>query len=101
MKRQKKFPEGHFIGLYMAIFMPLGIIYGMLLGPAFIGVGIGMGAAIGVAVGVGVEAKKKKEGLIRPLTKKEKANKKKWTIIGIITALVGAAALVAIIMISS
>ena len=73
---KQKFPEGHFVSQYMAIFMPLGIIWGILIEPAFIAVGVAIGFVIGLVVGTSLEERYKNQGLIRPLTKQEQDKKK-------------------------
>lgn len=69
---QKK-PKGHYMGMGIAIGLPLGIPIGLALGN--IAFGPAIGAAIGVALGAALEHNNK--GNVRPLTKKEKALKKK------------------------
>ena len=76
-----KFPEGHFIGIWMgigiAIFSGVGIPLSILLeNPGFIGIGPAIGVSFGLAIGMSIEGKKKKEGKIRPLTTKEKNRRK-------------------------
>ena len=86
--RSKK--EGHFIGMWMAIGMPLGIPFAFAFGgPEFMGIGLGLGMCMGLAIGYGIESKYKKEGKIRPLTDVEKKRKKWAFIVGLITAILG------------
>ena len=57
---EKKYPEGHFIGMWMAIGMPFGIPFAFAFGgPEFIGVGLGMGMCVGLAIGYSIESKYK------------------------------------------
>jgi len=79
---EKIYPEGHFVGLYMAGFTLVVSVIGILLSIYFgwiylIGVWPGLGVAIGLAVGSAVESKYKKEGRIRPMNEKEKSKQKK------------------------
>ncbi|MBW2989511.1 hypothetical protein KY358_04300 [Candidatus Woesearchaeota archaeon] len=96
----KKYPEGHFTGMWMgigvAIFSGLGIPLSIITeNPGMIAIGPGLGVAIGLSIGAGIESKYKKEGKIRSLTKEEKKKKKIAVIIGVIVlsilALLGAA----------
>jgi hypothetical protein len=92
----KQYPEGHFVGMWtgigIALFSGIGIPLSIALGSnAFIGIGPAIGVAIGVSIGAGIEAKKKEEGLIRPLTEKEKKQRKKLVWIGAIIAIIGLA----------
>lgn len=66
--KQKRYPEGHFMGLGIAIGIPLGIPIGLALGN--IALGPAIGAAIGVLIGILME--KKKNPNPRELTKEEK-----------------------------
>jgi hypothetical protein len=71
MKKQKRYPKGHFIGLGIAIGMPMGIPLWLTTGnPGLIGTGI----AIGVAMGMAMEQAYNKNP--RPLTAKEKRHRK-------------------------
>ena len=76
-EKNKKYPEGHFIGMWMgigiAIFSGLGIPLSIISKtPGLIGIGPALGVAFGLAIGSAIESKYKKEGKIRPLTKDEK-----------------------------
>jgi hypothetical protein len=71
-ENNKKYPEGYFVGMWMAIgtavFSALGISLAMITeNPGMIGIGPAVGVAIGLSIGSGIEAKYKKEGKIRPL----------------------------------
>jgi hypothetical protein len=93
-KKIKKYPEGHFVGLWMgiciAIFSGSGIPLSIVTGNyGFIGIGPALGVAVGVAIGQSIENKYKQEGRIRPLTVDEH-NRKKYSIIaGIIFLALG------------
>ncbi len=67
-------------------FIPIGLIFGMLIGTGFMGAGIAIGLVIGFAIGISVENEYKKKGMIRPLTKEEKRKKKIAMIIGLSVA---------------
>jgi hypothetical protein len=80
-KEEKRFPKGHFVGLWMgicmAIFAGIGVAFSVALKrPGLISIAPGVGVGFGVAIGSAIEAKKEKEGLIRPLTDIEKKQKK-------------------------
>ena len=80
-KNEKKYPKGHFIGMWMgigiAIFSGIGIPLSIALNNyAFVGMGPALGVAVGLSIGQGIETKHLKEGRIRPLTDKEKRNQK-------------------------
>ncbi len=81
----KKYPEGHFvgigIGIGMAMFSGVGVALSVALeSPGLIGIGPALGVGAGVAIGKSIEEKKRKEGKIRPLTDNEKLNRK-WLMI--------------------
>lgn len=88
-KSNEKYPEGHFLGYGIAIGIPLGMPIGLALGNIAYGPGIGL--ILGAILGTFWENKYKKEGKIRPLTKKEKQtikrNQKFVLIIGVIVAI--------------
>lgn len=93
-KESKQYPEGHFTGMWMgigiALFSGIGIPLSIALGSnAFIGIGPALGIAIGISIGTAVESKKKEQGLIRPLTAKEKKQRKKLVWTGIIITAIG------------
>ena len=84
----KKYPEGHFIGMWMgigiAMFSGLGVPLSIATkNIAFIGIGPALGVAFGLSIGQAIENKYKKENKIRPLTEKEKKNKKIAVIAGL------------------
>lgn len=94
MKNQSKYPEGHFVNMWMAIGIAMFSGIGIPLSIAtdnmgFIGIGPALGVSIGLSIGSGIEAKYKKEGKIRPLTKEEEMRRKTLVTIGllILTAL--------------
>jgi hypothetical protein len=85
----KKYPEGHFVGIWMAIGVAIFSVLGIPLAivtenPGMIGIGPAIGISIGLAIGSGIEAKYKKEGKVRPLTEEEKKRKKIGITIGIV-----------------
>jgi hypothetical protein len=91
----KKYPEGHFVRLWIAIsiviFTGLGLPLSIVSGnPGLIGIGPAIGVSFGLAIGSAIEAKYKKEGKIRPLTEKEKKRKKIGVTSGLIILLIGA-----------
>ena len=87
-KNNKKYPKGHFVGLWMgigiAIFAGIGVPISLALKiPGLIGIGPATGAAFGLALGQSIETKYQKEGKIRPLTEDEKKKRKIAVIAGI------------------
>lgn len=101
MKETEKYPEGHFVGMWIgiciAIFSGFGIPLSVITkNYAFIGIGPALGVAMGVAIGQGIENKYKEQGKIRPLNEKEKRNKKIAVFIGILILLLGVGAFFAL-----
>ena len=93
-ENNKKYPQGHFLGMWMAIgvaiFSGLGIPLSIATGnTAFIGIGPAIGVAFGLALGASIEAKHKKEGKIRPLTEEEKKRRKIGIMAGIVILSLG------------
>ena len=100
-EKNKKYPEGHFIGMWMgigiAIFSGLGIPLSIILKSlGLIGVWPALGVAFGLAIGSAIESKYKKEGKIRPLTEDERKKKKIRVTWGV--ALLAISALTALII---
>ena len=90
----KKYPEGHFLGMWMGICIAIFSIFGIPLSivtenPGFIGIGPALGVAVGIAIGQSIENKYKKEGRIRPLTESEQKRKKNAVFAGIILLTLG------------
>ncbi len=88
MTEEKKYPEGHFVSLWIAVGIAIFSGVGVSLAIAtknygLLGVGPALGAAMGIAIGQSVEQKKKAEGLIRPSTTREQQQRKIliWTLI--------------------
>ncbi|MBW2964761.1 hypothetical protein KY363_04840 [Candidatus Woesearchaeota archaeon] len=95
---KQKYPEGHFLNLYMGYGIVLGtgfgIPFGLAIGNlAFFGVGLPIGLAIGSAIGAAKEKEAKEAGLIRPLTNQEKKAKRLALYAGIGTLVFGVAVL--------
>lgn len=86
-RKTGKYPEGHFMGLWTALGIPLGMPIGIALGNIALGPAIGVG--MGVAIGAAVEAKYRKEGKIRPLTKDEEKMRRKALMWGVGFLLLG------------
>jgi hypothetical protein len=94
-ENNKKYPEGHFIGMWMgigiAIFSGIGIPLSIVSeNYGFIGIGPAIGIAFGLAVGSSIEARYQKEGKIRPLSEEEKKRKKMGITAGIVILSLGA-----------
>jgi hypothetical protein len=79
--KDDKYPEGHFLGMWMGIGVAIFSGFGIPLSiatdnPGFIGMGPAFGVAFGLALGQSIEKKYKQKGKIRPLTVSEiKRNK--------------------------
>lgn len=91
MASQQKYPEGHFISMWIgigaAIGSGIGVSIAIAIGNmAFMGIGIPIGVGIGVAIGSAQEAKHQAAGLIRPPNEKEKQQQKvaKWLALGLV-----------------
>lgn len=90
----KKYPEGHFVGMWMgigiAIFSGIGVPLSVLLKtPGLMAIGPAAGVAFGLALGESIETKYKKEGRIRPLTREEKNQRRLLVVAGIALFLIG------------
>lgn len=95
-EKNKTYPEGHFVGMWMgigiAIFTGVGVPLSFALeNPGLIGIGPAIGVAFGLAMGQSIEAKYEKEGKIRPLTKGEKNQRKILVTAGIAVLMIGLA----------
>jgi len=95
-EKNRKYAEGYFVGMWMgigiAIFSGVGVSLSIVLKiPGLIGIGPAIGVAFGLALGQSIEAKYKKEGKIRPLTKEEKNKRKILVIAGIVVFIIGLA----------
>jgi len=93
-KKNEKYPEGHFVGMWMAIGVGIGAGMGIPLGiaignPGIFGLGLPVGLALGLAIGSSIEAKYRKEGRLRPLTREEKKKKKLSVLIGVALSGIG------------
>jgi hypothetical protein len=90
----KKYPEGHFLGLWMGIgvgiFSAIGIPLSIVTeNPGLIGFGPAIGVAFGLAIGQSIENKYKQEGRLRPLTEVEQKRKTNAIYAGIATLSLG------------
>lgn len=84
----KKYPEGHFLGLWMGIGIAIFSVFGISISIAtnnfgFIGVGPALGVAFGLSIGQLVENRYKQKGIIKPLNELEQKRKKNAIIAGI------------------
>ena len=96
MTEEKRYPEGHFIGMWtgigIAMFSGIGVPISIATkNYAFMGIGPALGVAFGLSVGQGIENKYKKEGKIRPLTEHEKKRRKMGFVAGLIALVLGVA----------
>ena len=86
--RDKKYPEGHFVSMWMrigiAIFSGMGIPLSIITNNyGFIGIGPAIGVALGLSIGQAVENKYKEDGKIRSLTEDEKKGRKNAVMAGV------------------
>ena len=90
----KKYPEGHFVGIWVgiciAIFSGFGIPLSIVTeNYGFIGIGPAIGTAVGIGIGQSIENKYKKEGKIQPLSESEEKRKKNAVTTAIILLTLG------------
>ena len=90
----EKYPEGHFVGMWIGICIAIFSVFGIPLSiatenPGYIGIGPALGVAVGVAIGQSIENKYKQEGRIRPLTESEIKRRKNAVTAGIILLTLG------------
>ena len=90
----EKYPEGHFVGMWIGICIAIFSGFGIPLSiatenPGFMGIGPAIGVAIGAAIGQSIENKYKQEGRIRPLTEAEQKRKKNVVLAGVLILLLG------------
>jgi hypothetical protein len=93
-KNNGKYPEGHFVGMWMgigiALFSGVGVPLSIALKtPGLMGIGPALGVAVGLSVGQSIESKYKREGKIRPLTEDEKKKRKRLVLAGISVLVLG------------
>jgi len=91
---QEKYPEGHFVKIWISIgiviFSGLGVLLVLIThNHTFFVIVPGLGVAFGLAIGQVIENKYKKEGKIRPLTEDEKKLKKMAISAGIALLILG------------
>ena len=72
--KRDKYPEGHFIALGLVFGICVGLPLGVLVGNIAFGPAIGLAA--GLLIGGLIEDKKRKMGMIRMLTKKERIDER-------------------------
>jgi len=84
----------------MAIFSGIGVPISIALdNSGLIGIGPAIGIAFGAGIGASIEAKKREEGLIRPLTEDEKIKRKRLKNIGLGILIIGFLALLIIFLV--
>ena len=93
-QNDSKYPEGHFLGLWMgigiALFSGLGVVLSVVAqNNAFIGIGPAIGVGFGLPIGQAIENKYKAQGKIRPLTEKEKRVRRNALLLGLFIFLLG------------
>ena len=103
MDKDKTYPEGHFVGMWMgiciAMFSGFGIPISIATGNfGFIGIGPALGVAVGTGIGKSMENKYKQQGKIRPLTESERKRKKNAVTTGIILLIVGVLAFIVLLL---
>ena len=100
-----KYPQGHWMGIGMAIGLPIGYFPSLLMGiltdntTLFIALGPAIGCGLGVAIGSALEQRHKNK--IRPLTEEEQKIRS-WAVgIGLLLAFLGVLALIGTLLIAS
>jgi hypothetical protein len=95
---KKSYPQGHWMGIGMAIGMVFGtfvfFIADLLTGEfgSMFFLGPGAGVAIGVSIGTALEERYKRSGRIRKLTAKEEKRQRKLVTLGVVILVIGALA---------
>lgn len=87
-QRNGRKPEGYWMGIGMAICVPIGMVMFTAMGRQYLPIGVGVGAGIGVSIGAALEQRQKAD--LRPLAPAE-AQTIKWLVlagVGILVALV-------------
>ena len=92
--KDDKYPEGHFLGMWMGIGIAIFSGFGIPLSiatdnPGFIGIGPALGVAFGLSIGKSLENKYKQKGKIRPLTESELKRKKIAVAVGVAILIIG------------
>lgn len=88
-EEQKKYPEGHFVGMWMGIgmviFAGLGIPLSIITdNHGLIGIGPALGVGFGLAIGQAIENKYKKEGRIIPKSENDSKKMHPYLIFGLV-----------------
>jgi hypothetical protein len=100
-----KRPEGYWQSLGISLGLVMGMAIGLPLGIAMdniaigVALGPGFGLSIGVAIGAALEQRHKHE--VRPLTDDERRARSRAALIGVVTLIVGVAALALVLMITA
>ena len=97
--KDRKYPEGHFVGMWMSICIAIFSGFGIPLSIVsenygFIGIGPAIGVAVGSVIGQSIENKYRQEGRIRALSQLEAKRKNNAFITGIIMLTLGIAAFI-------
>ena len=92
--KNKKYPEGHFLRIWMGIGVAIFSVLGIPISIAtnnygFIGIGPALGVAFGLSIGQSVENKYKKQGRTRPLKESEQNRIKNAVFAGIVILILG------------
>lgn len=97
-----QYPKGHYLGMGIAIGIPLGFAIMLPVGIAMddITFGITLGPAIGTALGVAIGSswEQKHEGELRPLTERELRTKRKGMLLLVGIVLLGVLAMLAVLL---
>jgi hypothetical protein len=93
-EKVEKYPEGHFVGIWMCIgiviISGIGIPLGLIMhNYVFVYIGPAIGVALGMVIGQSIENKYKNKGRIRPLTEKEQKKKNNAVIAGAFLLILG------------
>jgi hypothetical protein len=101
-KHDKKFPKGHFVGIWMgiglAMFAGLGVPLSVATGnTGLIGLGPAMGLVFGTIIGQIVEKNKDSQGLIRELTPAERRSRSYAILAGLVILVAGMVIFIALL----
>jgi hypothetical protein len=93
-ENEKKYTEGHFIGMWMgigiALFAGIGIPLTLITdNPGLIGIGPALGVGFGLAIGQSIENKYKKEGKIIPKSDNDSKKMNIYVILGLVMLIIG------------
>jgi hypothetical protein len=101
--KDKKYPKGHFVGMWtgigIALFAGIGVPLSVATGNnGLIGIGPAIGVSFGAGIGQAIEKKYEREGKIRPLTPAEQKRRKRLVWVGTVVLALGLLALLWVVL---